>query len=167
MKKRSNILRFILPFIMASLMALAGCGSGTSGQESSETAERSIQSAESEEKVETQESQTESGDETNGSESQAESGEEKIAYDEDGLPYYANQILLYAYPGTDPELIEQLAEEVDADVADVIPELQFYQLEFREDKTYSELMESVNFFLVRQFIMDADLNYCSAETQPD
>ena len=143
MKKRSNVLRFFLTFIMASLMTLAGCGSGTSGQKSSETAERSIQSAESEEKV------------------------EKTAYDEDGLTYFANQILLYAYPGTDPELIEQLAEEIDADVVDVIPELQFYQLEFRQDKTYSELMESVDFFLVRQFIMDADLNYYSAETQPN
>ena len=167
MKKRSNVLRFFLTFIMASLMTLAGCGSGTSGQKSSETAERSIQPAEADEKVETQESQTGSGDETSSGESQAESGVEKTAYDEDGLPYFANQILLYAYPGTDPELIEQLAEEIDADVVDVIPELQFYQLEFRQDKTYSELMESVDFFLVRQFIMDADLNYYSAETQPN
>ena len=166
MKKRSMILRFGLPFIMASIIAFAGCGSGTAGQESSGTA-LSSQSTASEEKVEFQESQTGSGDETSSEGSQSGSSEEKIAYDEDGLPYVANQILLYAYPGTDSQLIERLADEIGADIADFTPELQFYQLEFREDKTYSELKEYIDFFLVRQFISEADLNYYSAESQPD
>lgn len=175
MKKRSNVLRFCLPFIMASFMAIAGCSgedtskavSSTFGQESNNTAERSTQSMGSEEKAESQESEMGSLDETSISESPPDVREGDIAYDEDGLPYSANQILLYAYPGTNSELIKQLAEEMDADVVDVIPEFQFYQLEFRQDKTYSELMEYVDFFLARQFIMDADLNDYSPETQPD
>lgn len=98
---------------------------------------------------------------------QAGSGEEKIAYDEDGLPYFANQIIIYSKLGTNPELIEQLAEEIDSDVVNAIPEMDFYLLEFRQDKTYSELMEYVDYFLERQFVMDVFLNYCGGETQPN
>ena len=98
---------------------------------------------------------------------QAGGGEEKIAYDENGLPYVENQILVYTYPGTNPELIEGLAGEIGADIVYASPETYIYALEFREDKTYSELMEYIDFFLVRQFITYADLNYYSAEIQPN
>lgn len=167
MKKRTNLLRLCLPFVMASLIALAGCGSAPNAGQESQTGTAKESSSE-EPQVGNEASQTGSEASQSGSEeSQVGSEGEKLAYDEDGSPYVANQILLYAYPGTDPELIEKLAEEIDADIVEVTPEIQFYQLEFRQDKTYSELKEYIDFFLVRQFISDADLNYYSAETQPD
>ena len=91
----------------------------------------------------------------------------EVQYDEDGLMFVKNQLLVYTYPGTDEEIMEKLVGEIEADIIEYIPDLNYYQLEFRKDTPYDELMKYVDFFLAHPFVMDADLNYYSLETQPD
>lgn len=145
MKRKVYSGSYRVTVVLTALILLTGCGSAVRSRETSAAGEEEMSRQETVMTL---------------------SEGEKIAYDEDGLSYVANQLLLFAYPGTDPELISQLAEEIGADVVDVIPEIQSYQLEFRQEKTCSELEEYKDFFLVRPFIMDADLNYVSGEVQP-
>ena len=85
--------------------------------------------------------------------------EVELDYDEDGLPFVKNQIWVFTYPGTDEKIMGKQAEEIEADVIEYLPDMDFYLLEFRKDTPCDELTKYVNFFLAHSFVMDAELNY--------
>ena len=87
---------------------------------------------------------------------------EDILYDEAHNVYYAkNQLLISADPGTDmPTIhkIQQIAEELDAEVVGVIELTGDYQIKFRHDMTLPELEEVADQLNSYPFVYNVTLN---------
>lgn len=63
-----------------------------------------------------------------------------VAIDEEtGLMYMKNQLLISTNIGTDKSLVEEMADEIGAEIVGYIELTSDYQIEFREDKTIDEM----------------------------
>lgn len=93
--------------------------------------------------------------------------EDDIAYDEFGLTYVKNELIVMTYLGTDKRIVESIAAEMGAQIVGYIKDMGMFQLEFTEDKTCEELEEYIDLFYVYPFVMYVDLNYISAESVAD
>lgn len=84
--------------------------------------------------------------------------EDIVFYEEERVYYVKNQIMVGAYLGTPKETMEQLAEEIGADIVGYVELIADYQLEFRRDMSYAELMQMVEYVETFPFIDYSELN---------
>ena len=63
-----------------------------------------------------------------------------VAFDEEtGIQYAKNQLLLSCELGTPKELVQDVCNEIGAEIVGYIEVISDFQIEFKEDKTYEEL----------------------------
>lgn len=84
--------------------------------------------------------------------------EDIVFYKEERVYYVKNQIMVGVYLGTPKEIMEQLAEEIGADIVGYVELIADYQLEFRRDMSYAELMQMVEYVESFPFIDYSELN---------
>lgn len=85
--------------------------------------------------------------------------EEDILFDEDeGIYYVKNQIMVGAYLGTPKSAMEKLAEYIGAEIVGYVALIEDYQLEFKKEMTYSELMKTVEYLEGIPYVDYAELN---------
>lgn len=91
-----------------------------------------------------------------------DAAEEDIIFDkEGGVHYVKNQIIVSTHLGASKELMGNLAEELGADIVGYIELTEDYQLEFREEMTYTELMEKIAYVRGFPFVRYAEVNLAS------
>lgn len=81
-----------------------------------------------------------------------------ILDEEEGIYYVKNQIIVTTHLGASKELMRNLAEELDADIVGYIELIANFQLEFREEMTYTELMDKIVYVTELPFVRYAELN---------
>lgn len=85
--------------------------------------------------------------------------EDDIIFDEEeGIYYVKNQIIVSTHLGASKELMRTLTEELDADIVGYIELIADYQLEFREEMTYTELRDKIAYVTELPFVRYAELN---------
>lgn len=85
--------------------------------------------------------------------------EEDIIYDEEsGFFYVKNQLLISAYMGLEKSVIEDIAEEIGAEIVGYIALTNDYQLEFREDKSIDDLVMIAEYIDSFSFVSCVTLN---------
>lgn len=112
---------------------------------------------------------SESGSEPEAFFKQPQSGD--VVYDEEsGMSYVKNQLLISAALDAPKERIEQIAEELGAEIVGYIELTNDYQIEFSEDKTIKELETAANYIDSFSFINGVTLNLIldlSVDVEPD
>lgn len=84
---------------------------------------------------------------------------EDIVFDEEtGLQYVKNQILISAFKGVDKSIIEEIVEEVNAEIVGYIELTNDYQVEFKDNKTLNEMAKVADYIDSYSFISDVTLN---------
>lgn len=88
-----------------------------------------------------------------------EPGPEDIQWDSDtGLYYVKNQLLISALPGASKNVFEVILNEVEADIVGYIGLTNDYQIEFRDEKTLSELQNIGEYLDSFSFVSEVTLN---------
>ncbi len=89
---------------------------------------------------------------------------EDIDYDkETGIQYVKNQLLISAHIGTEKHLVEELVNEVGAEIVGYIALTDDYQIEFAEEKTIEELTIIADYINSFSFVSDVSLNVASVQ----
>lgn len=85
--------------------------------------------------------------------------EDDIVIDEEsGLQYVKNQLLVSAYMGTPKEAIEEMVEEVGADIVGYTEITCDYQIEFRQDMTLDDLDAMAEYLMGYPYVSAVFLN---------
>lgn len=79
----------------------------------------------------------------------------------DGIRYVKNQLLLSCRIGTSKETIEELCEEINAEIVGYIELTSDFQIEFKEDKTLDDLDEIADYIYGYPYISNITLNTVS------
>jgi len=88
--------------------------------------------------------------------------EEDIVFDkEEGVHYVKNQVMVGAYLGTPKSVMENLAEEIGAEIVGYVELIEDYQFEFTQSMSYSELMDMVVYLEGIPYVDYAELNLAS------
>ena len=88
--------------------------------------------------------------------------EEDIVFDvEECIHYVKNQVMVGAYLGTPKEVMENLAEEIGAEIVGYVELIADYQFEFNQPMSYSELMDMVVYLEGIPYVDYAELNLAS------
>lgn len=91
-----------------------------------------------------------------------EATENDIVFDKEDCVYYVrNQLLVGTLLGVPREAVEQLAEDIGADIVGYIELIAQYQLEFREPKVYWELMNIAAYLETFSYIDYANVNFAT------
>ncbi len=88
----------------------------------------------------------------------APSKEDVTINEETGVMYVKNQVLISAYMGVEKSIIEEIAEEIDAEIVGYIELTNDYQLEFREEKSAEEIDVILGYLNSFSFVSLASLN---------
>ena len=89
-----------------------------------------------------------------------EPDKDDIVYDESiDERYIKNQLLIGVTPDVDESIIENMADSYDAEIVGFLTKMKMYQIEFHQDKTYSELEEIIEELEDYPYITYAMLNY--------
>ncbi len=92
---------------------------------------------------------------------------EEISYDDDGLPFVKNQILIYSEYGTDKKEVEALIDDIGGETLEYMDDMYIWLVEMEGEHTYEELEELIERLRQNPIVSDADLNYIGGEAQPD
>ena len=92
---------------------------------------------------------------------------EELAYDDDGLPFIKNQILIYSEYGTDKKEVEALIDDIGGETLEYMDDIYIWLVELKGEHTYEELEELIERLKQNPIVSDADLNYIGGEAQPD
>lgn len=88
-----------------------------------------------------------------------ETAPEDVVTSSDGTSYVANQLLISADINTEYEDVAALQDEMGFDIVGYIEFTKDYQIEFREEKSYEELIDLEEYFSGFDFIRNCTLNY--------
>lgn len=84
--------------------------------------------------------------------------EDVVFNEEDSISYVKNQLVVITEIGTPREVMEQLAEEVGADIVGYLEGVEFYQFEFRKDMSYQALADMITYLEGIPYVNFVDLN---------
>lgn len=84
--------------------------------------------------------------------------EDIVRNEETGIMYVRNQLLISALIGTPKNAIEQIVEDVNAEIVGFIELTNDYQIQFRETKSENELMNLLSYLDSFSFISKVSLN---------
>lgn len=88
--------------------------------------------------------------------------EDEIIFDEEtGISYVSNELIVSAYMGTPKEAIEEIAEEVGADIVGYIEITGDYQFRFRENQSLDSLVSMSEYIYGYSYIRFISLNTSS------
>lgn len=92
---------------------------------------------------------------------------EELDYDDVGLPFIKNQILIMSELGTDRKTIEDLIANIGGETLEYIDGIELWVVRLAGEWTYEGLEELVEQLERDPAVCYADLNYIGGETQPD